>query len=55
MPAAVQFNIESSPITGLEWARGFMTTAQDGGRLSALCTGQLHPQEMLLVPISVKG
>ena len=27
----------------------FVTTAQDGGRLSTLRTGQLYPQEMLLV------
>ena len=46
--------------TGLEVSRklrllDFVTTAQDDGRLSALRTGRIYAQDILLVLISVRG
>jgi len=58
----VKVNGKAVPLhawTGREVSRklrfpDFVTTAQDGGRLSALHTGHLYPQEILLAFISVR-
>ena len=56
--------VKISPVTGLEWPRGFqelrfpnyVTMAQDGGKVVSLTHRPLFiPKEILLVLISVRG
>ena len=64
-PDALQSTVKGKAVplqawTGPEGSRklrfpDFVTTAQDGGRLSALRTSRLYPQEILPVLISVRG
>jgi len=59
----MKVNVNQSPLQARRFPEGsrklkfpdFVTTAKDGSRLSALRTGRLYPQEILLVFIYVRG